>query len=67
MNDESRTPAEETKPSSGKKESNLTTGVILIAVGALFLLHNLDLMDLGRYWPLLLIVVGIGLLLKRGS
>jgi hypothetical protein len=67
MNDENRTPAEEGKPPSGKRESNLTTGVVLIAVGALFLLHNLEWLNLGRYWPLLLIVAGVGLLLKRNA
>ncbi len=68
MSDENRMPPEEPRQQpSGKKESNLTTGVILIAVGALFLLHNLEWLNLGRYWPLLLIVVGIGLLLKRNS
>src|ERR1022692_2461761 len=43
-------------------------GVVLIAVGALLLLHTLDLIDLesvARFWPVLLIAAGAYLLAGR--
>ena len=44
--------------------------VILILVGVLFLLSNLGLIPrlgplLHQWWPLILIVVGVGLLFRR--
>ncbi len=47
--------------------------VIIILLGVIFLMQNLgignfDLSHLIRvWWPLILIVVGIGMLFKRGS
>ena len=47
------------------------SAIILIALGALFLLQNLGLLDLdlGRllstWWPLILIAVGVGMLFRR--
>ena len=47
------------------------TGVALILVGATVLLMNLDIIDIGhlfRYWPLILIAVGLRLVIRsRGS
>ena len=46
--------------------SNIVFGLILTAVGVLFLLHNLGLYyiyDIWRYWPLLLIAGGLSKLL----
>lgn len=47
------------------------TGVVLILVGATFLLMNLDIIDIGhlfRYWPVILIAVGLRLVIRdRGS
>ncbi|HEV2608253.1 MAG TPA: DUF5668 domain-containing protein [Xanthomonadaceae bacterium] len=46
---------------------------ILIAIGVLFLMHNLGIgnFDLGRlistWWPLILIGVGSSMLFNRGS
>ena len=46
---------------------------ILIAIGVLFLMHNLGIgnFDLGqlisKWWPLILIVLGVNMLFKRGS
>lgn len=46
-------------------------GIILIVVGAIFLAQNLNLISgdvLGTLWPIILIALGAGLLLKkRGS
>ena len=52
-------------------KSRIVAPVILIAIGILFLLKNLGLadLDLGRllstWWPAILILVGISLLIKR--
>lgn len=47
------------------------SGVVLIVIGVIFLLSNLDLVDLGdllRFWPLILIAVGARLVFQnRGS
>jgi len=47
------------------------SGPILIVVGVVFLLSNLDIVDLGdllRFWPLILIAVGARLVFRdRGS
>lgn len=43
------------------------TGVVLILVGATFLLMNLDIIDIGhllRYWPVILIAVGLRLVIR---
>ena len=52
-------------------KSNIVGPLILIALGILFLLKNLGLadLDLGRllsiWWPAILILIGISLLIKR--
>ncbi len=50
------------------KARSLAGPLILIAVGVLFLIHNLTGFDLfqvlRRYWPLILIVIGISKLLE---
>ncbi|MGE0406035.1 MAG: DUF5668 domain-containing protein, partial [Candidatus Korobacteraceae bacterium] len=63
--------------SSGRAEpvapetQKLPTGaLVLIALGAFFLLHNLGMLHFywfGHYWPALLIVLGVWLLLRRKS
>jgi cell wall-active antibiotic response 4TMS protein YvqF len=44
-------------------------GLVLIAVGALFLLDRLDVADFGyvtrRYWPLIVVAFGVSKLLHR--
>jgi len=45
--------------------------LILIVLGVLFLLHNLGLLPIplrqifATYWPVILIIVGVSLLVKR--
>jgi hypothetical protein len=50
---------------------NLIWGFILVSVGLLILLDNLGYADFGEilhdYWPLLLILWGIGILMRRNS
>jgi uncharacterized membrane protein HdeD (DUF308 family) len=49
-----------------KKESkgSLTAGIILLGLGLIFLLSNLDLIpDLDETWPLFLIIVGVALVI----
>jgi hypothetical protein len=44
--------------------------IVLIALGVIFLLNNLALLDLGRllrYWPVLLIAMGAYMLMARMS
>jgi hypothetical protein len=43
---------------------------VLIAVGLIFLLHNLDILRIGqilRYWPIALIGLGVYMLYERVS
>jgi cell wall-active antibiotic response 4TMS protein YvqF len=43
-----------------------TGPIIMIGIGALFLAHNFGLgFDIGRWWPVVLILVGGGLLMDR--
>ena len=42
--------------------------ILLIAVGILFLLHSMHVLDfraIGRFWPIILIVIGAGMLYAR--
>lgn len=54
-------------------KANLFPALILIAVGALFLLKNLGLTNLNfgalisTWWPAILILVGISMLFKNRS
>ena len=57
-------------PDGKRRSGSLGFGVVLIALGALFMISNLmprfnpwPLMD--RYWPVILIVLGVGMLLDR--
>jgi len=43
-----------------KRMSQATTGIIVIVVGLIMLAHQLRLgLDMGRLWPLILIVLGV--------
>lgn len=47
---------------------SLTLGVALISAGVIFLLHTLEIISLGevqRYWPVILIAIGVRMLVKR--
>lgn len=50
-----------------KQKSNISSvaGIVLIVIGALFLLNNfIPRFNFGDFWPFILIAVGIGLLLN---
>lgn len=53
-------------------KSNIVGALVLVVIGTLFLLNNLGYTDmsLGKmlmtWWPAILIVVGLGMLFKRG-
>lgn len=52
----------------GRPTNAPVAGIVLVALGALLLLHTLNLFDfayLARYWPVLLIAAGIYLLYTR--
>jgi hypothetical protein len=47
----------------------LLTGVILVLLGGLFLVNNLGVIEIGpigRYWPFILIVMGLGRMAQPG-
>ncbi len=52
------------KKSERKNSGKMAAGVILIALGLMFLLDNYGfyMFDIGRLWPLFLIIPGIFLL-----
>lgn len=51
---------------SSKKES-IVWPLILVAVGVIFLLNNLGFISggFGTYWPIFLIIIGLGMIWKR--
>ena len=53
---------------SGHSESeghgSFTAGLILLTLGALFLMQNYMEIDFGKLWPVILVVMGLGILLK---
>jgi hypothetical protein len=53
------------KSGTARDRGGLMGGLILIALGLLFLADNLlPGFSFGEYWPVLLIVIGVGLLLR---
>ena len=52
-----------------QRNHNLWWGVTLIVIGVLFLLQNMDMLNVGQvvreYWPALLILWGLSILLSR--
>ena len=47
-----------------RSSSNITAGVILITLGVLFLLNELFNINFGDWWPVILIVVGVMILVN---
>ena len=54
-----------------KRSGGIWFGMILVAIGALLLLDNMEIVDFGEvvhtYWPLLLVIWGLSMLLRRSS
>jgi putative Mn2+ efflux pump MntP len=51
-----------------QRKEKFIGGIILLGLGLLFLLSNLDIIPgLGKTWPLILIVIGIALLVTPGK
>ncbi len=48
---------------ASKKKGLLLGGLILVTLGALLLLHRLFILNFETSWPLLLVVIGVGLFL----
>jgi hypothetical protein len=54
-----------TQKEEKKNKRTMTLGIILIAIGMIFLADNfLPRFDFGDFWPLILIGIGTGLLLN---
>ena len=52
-------------PGKERPKDNLTGALILILLGLLFLANNLlPGFDFSDYWPLILVVIGVSLLLR---
>ena len=49
------------------KKGGMITGWILVILGVLFLLDTFYVLDFGRFWPVILIVIGIILLVQRSK
>ena len=52
-------------PGAPNRQGALLFGGILIGLGVLFLVQNLLRIDLSQYWPLMLIVIGVALLVPQ--
>jgi phage shock protein PspC (stress-responsive transcriptional regulator) len=50
---------------AGNRQGALLVGGVLIAVGILFLVQNILRINFSQFWPLLLIVIGIALLVPQ--
>ncbi|SEK32807.1 PspC domain-containing protein [Parapedobacter koreensis] len=56
-------PMDKTSASASPSKDRYIAGLILLVVGLFFLLHQLDIIhwrDFARYWPVLLILMGLG-------
>ncbi|MFM9945912.1 MAG: PspC domain-containing protein [Bacteroidia bacterium] len=57
------TPPEEDKKQTGSESANIAVGLILLSAGILLLVNNLvPDFDFHKFWPVILIVVGGGLI-----
>lgn len=59
--------AEEKKDKNQPKKGGNVAGWILILLGVLFLLNNYYILDFSKFWPLILIGIGIILLARKSS
>ncbi len=53
----------DTKPRKSKDpRGKMVSGIILLGIGVLFMLNNLDIIFIDQSWPFILIIVGLALL-----
>jgi phage shock protein C len=52
-------------PSASNRQGPLLFGGVLIALGVLFLVQNLLNISFSQFWPLILIVIGVALLIPQ--
>ena len=58
------------EPQISRKSGSITGGVVLIAIGILFLLDKfIPEFSFGDFWPLILIAIGVGIIwnARRGA
>ncbi len=48
-------------------KNSVIGGVVLIVLGVLFLLDSLFDIDFGKYWPIILIAIGVGILVEQSK
>ena len=68
VGDESADPGEEVSVKERGRQRSVIFGAALVAVGGLFLAHNFglfDWFDFGRFWPVVLILLGLLLIVRR--
>lgn len=57
------------EPRNRDRNGGLFVGGLLIALGVVFLLDRLDIMDVGElfstFWPLILVAIGLKMILDR--
>lgn len=53
------------KNSNEPSNSKFWWALLIIILGFLFLFNSLDILDLGKFWPFILIILGLYILLKR--
>ena len=51
----------------GPKRGSAVAGWILVVLGVLFILNNFYILDFEKFWPVILIAIGVILLAKRKS
>jgi len=47
------------------RRKNLSSGIWLILIGGIFLIANFSPYDIGDLWPLFLIAIGLGLIVRH--
>ncbi len=65
---QTKTEHEEKQPH--RSRGSVTWGVVFIALGIAFLLHNFDIItfdEIGQYWPAALIVIGLLMMFRTDS
>jgi hypothetical protein len=51
-------------PNTPRRRGGLVPGMTLLAIGLVFMLANLDLVDISVMWPLVPIFIGVAMILR---